>query len=341
MTASRVKLNPEPVAKADKHKDGGGLYFAKSSVTCIPTGSKLLDLVLGGGWAVGRIANVVGDKSTGKTLLAIEAIANFKHKFGDKAHVTYCEAESAFDKAYANELGIPIDGVRMVEDCDTVEQFYNDLVKHCARAKESKTPSLYILDSLDALSDEAETKRDMTEGTYGATKAKQMSQLFRRATRILGESDTALIIISQVRDKIGVTFGRKTTRSGGRALDFSATHIVYLSHLARLVKTVKGRKRVTGVKIKAMCEKNKLAVPFRECEFPILFRYGIDDMKSCLEWLAEEEKVLEDKIGYKTVSAAYGKVVADPSAQADVHKAVEEVWNEIEHGFTPTEKKYK
>ena len=94
-----------------------------------------------------------------------------------------------------------------------------------------------------------------------------------------------LLIVSQIRDKIGVKFGRKITRAGGRALDFYASHIVYLSQLSKIDKTISGIKRTIGIQVKAMPDKNKVSAAYRDVEFPIIFGYGIDDRQACLDWL--------------------------------------------------------
>src|SRR5262245_41010125 len=160
----------------------GGAYFsAPKQRGFISSGCKLLDMVLGGGWAEGRIANIIGDHSTGKTLLCIEAAANFINKY-PKGKVYYREVEAAFDIDYARALGMPVDRVdfshQRKEVIDTVEDVFEDMEQ--ILAKHAKQPALYILDSLDALSDREEAKRDIDKGTFGANKAKKLGELFRR-----------------------------------------------------------------------------------------------------------------------------------------------------------------
>jgi recombination protein RecA len=183
----------------------------------IPSGSKLLDLALGGGWAERRIANIVGDKSTGKTLICIEACANFAAKY-PKGKVRYRECESAFDPPYAKAMGMPMDRVDFgANQLETVEDLFEDLGRI---TKGAKSDELVIVDSLDALSDRVEMKRDLDTGSYGTAKAKNLSELFRRQVRSLTNSKVTVIIVSQVRDNIGAFgYAAKTKRSGGRALD--------------------------------------------------------------------------------------------------------------------------
>ena len=314
-----VKMVPEVVPSPK----GGGQYFGspKTDVSFIPSGCKVLDLALGGGWARRRIANVVGDKAVGKTLIMIEAAANFA-MLEPKGKIRYREAESAFDNNYAAALGFPVDRVDFGEPVDTIEDIFEDLEKVI---KGAKGPEIYILDSLDSLSDRAEMERKIDEGSYGMGKAKMLSQMFRRTVRDMANKDITLFIVSQVRDNIGVTFGRKTARSGGRALDFYASQVLFLSQLGRLDKTISNVKRVTGVKVRAQVDKNKIGLPYRECEFPIMFGFGIDDRKACAEYL-------------KTVT---GEIVAKTATLQELQRMVEEHWWEVERKFLPVEQKYK
>lgn len=316
---ARVKIEEEPTAPAVK---SGGNYFGtkKTDVSFIPSGCKMLDLALGGGWARGRIANIVGDRATGKTLVAIEAAANF-NMIAPKGKIRYREAESAFDQAYASALGFPSEKVDFGEPVDTIEDVFEDLEKVI---KGAKGPEIYIVDSLDALSDRAEMDRKIDEGSYGMGKAKILSQLFRRSVRGLAEKDITLFIVSQVRDNIGVTFGRKTARSGGRALDFYASQVAFLSQLERLTKVISNIKRVTGVTVRVQIDKNKVGLPYREAQFPIMFGYGIQDWKACAEYL-------------KTVT---GEVIPKTMPLEELHKMVDAHWWSIENKFLPTEVKY-
>lgn len=341
----RVAASRERVR--DAKRSGGGNYFAspQTSIKFIPSGSKVFDLALGGGWARSRISNVVGDKSTGKTLLCIEASANFI-RGNPKGKVRYREAEAAFDEPYAAALGMPVDKVDFGDPLDTVEQLWADLERIVAGAK---GPELVIVDSLDALSDDAEMAREMTDPSFGASKAKQLSQLFRRLVRKMEGKDVTLIIVSQIRDKIGATFGRKFTRSGGKALDFYASQVPYLAHIGQLHRTISKIKRASGVNIKAKLDKNKVGLPFREAEFPILFGWGVDDIASCLTFLKETGALKE---------AGYGKTMTDTDILAHsrdfmeapvdeyddereyLHQCVVKRWHQIETTLLPSRTKY-
>lgn len=303
-------------------EDGGGAYFSspKTNLEFISSGCVLLDCVLGGGWPLGRVVNIVGDKSTGKTLLAMEAVANFFLKY-ENGRCWYNEAEAAFDGEYARALGIPMDRVTLLEDHDTVEQVFEHL-EDVLRLP-TKTPGLYILDSLDALSDDAEMARKIGEGSYGANKPKKLGELFRRLVRKLRSRKICVIIVSQVRDAIGVTFGEKHRRSGGKALDFYASQALWLAHLG-VNKQTKGKiTRPIGVHIRAKCKKNKIGLPLRECEFNIRFGYGVEDREACLAWLKE-----------------VGSTTKENTAPEVLAQLVRTKWFEVEKTFLPRERKY-
>lgn len=323
-------------------KQGGAYFRSPDSPQLFSTGCTLLNCALGGGYPLGRVVNVVGDKSTGKTLLAIEACANFAATF-PKGLIRYAEAEAAFDKSYAESLGLPLARVEFADQADTVEDVFADLQKLMQKA--GSRPCLYILDSLDALSDKAELERGIDEGTYGAAKAKQMSQLFRRLIRELQSTKVCFFIISQVRDAIGVSFGRKTSRSGGRALDFYASQVIYLAQVGMLHKTISKQKRAVGVEIKAKVDKNKIGMPFRECQFTIRFGYGIDDLLASVEWLDDSGQL--DALGIKSSQIAsyikQTKSMSDSEYRRNVEKVSKVVlakWQEIESSFKPERRKY-
>lgn len=305
----------------------------------------MLDLVLGGGWPLGRMSNVIGDKSTGKTLIAIEACANFAAQYA-KGHIWYCETEAAFDIGYASALGMPVDRISFRENIRTVEDLFRDLekcVKQCTGPK--APPGLYIIDSLDAVSDKAEMEREIDKASFGASKAAQVSELFRRMNKDISNANIHVLIVSQIRDKIGAMFGEKTTRSGGRALDFYASQIVKLAHIKTLVQTVRGEKRPVGVRIKAKASKNKVGLMGRECEFVIRFGFGVESYEASMDWLIARKMTKE--LGLSEQAA---KELLEASAEWDTPKLLEETakmdvvvraaWSKIETSILPTRKKY-
>jgi len=339
--AARVQIDDEPI----------GHYFARrsNSIEFIPSGAAVLDCTLGGGWPLSRIANIIGDESTGKTLMAIEACANFAQMF-PKGNIYYREAESAFDESYAEALGMPVERVKFIEPDDfvTVENFYEDLCKSVAETAKNDKAGLYIVDSLDALSDNAEQKASFDAASYNVSKAKQIGKLLRMCKAEVAKARICLIIISQTRDRItegfGARFAKKKTRSGGRALDFYASQCLWLSHLDKVRETRVKVRRSVGIRIRAMCEKNKIALPYRQCEFTIRFGHGIDSLASSLDWLEEVDRwddVID--VGRKTylarVNALSDKDYWQESLRVDT--AVCQLWEETEERFLEnTRRKY-
>src|SRR3954470_17633563 len=169
-----------------------GAYFNKpsSALEFVSSGCALLDSVIGGGWVLGRMSNIIGDKSTSKTGLAVEAMAQFAMAY--PGPIKYREAEGAFEKAYGQMMGMPIDRVNFWEDdypethIETIEDLFEDLNQVLSDV--GKEPSLYVVDSLDALSDREEMKRAIGEGSYSLEKQKKLGQLFRRLVRRIEES---------------------------------------------------------------------------------------------------------------------------------------------------------
>jgi len=319
----------------------------EKSVTFFSSGSTLLDLSLGGGWALGRVFNIVGDRSSGKTLLAIEAFANFAKTFPN-GRMRYAEAEAAFDDSFAEQLGFPPNVERPEQMLHTVEEFSKDLFKFASQGG----PSLYILDSLDALSDDAEVERftarmegKAEKGSMGAQKAKEMSEMFRSITAEMAAQDCTLGIVSQIRDRIGISFGETKTRSGGRALDFYASQVLWLVETGKNKKTVRGVERVIGVNINSKVKKCKVGLPFREANYSILFNYGTDDEYSMLDWLGTHKfyemdtvksykkqiDTAREKQEYQTLSTIRSTLIEDTKRS----------WAEIDERLTPKIRKYE
>lgn len=338
---------------------GGGDYFPPSMFKLVPSGCTVLDCAAAGkfapagAWPLGRILNIVGDKSTGKTLLAIEACATFARAF-PKGRIRYREAEAAFDVPYAETLGLPEDRVDfgpqgIKTQWDTVEDIFEDLREAVKADRRAKVPSLYIVDSLDALGSRTMIGRDLNKGTYGAAKPKIMSELFCELAREFKAVDMLLIFISQVRDKIGVTFGAKYTRTGGRSLDFYASQVVLLSHITTLTREIKGIKRATGIRVRAKLTKNKIALPFRECEFTLKFGYGVDDLAASVQWLQDAKRLTALGLKANTTKEEVTRWLHTKDKLPDdeyrdyvteVRGKVLTAWQEVEADFSPARRKY-
>jgi recombination protein RecA len=331
----RARLDDDFTPEDIQH---GGNYFAdqKAPVDFVSTGCALLDCTLGGGWPLTRISNVVGDESTGKTLLAIEAFANFNRQF-PRGKMYYREAESAFDETYASALGMPVEQVDISapDEIETVEDWHNDLMTCIDECKTLDVPGFYVLDSLDGLTDKAEQKEKFDAATYGTSKAKMIGKSLRMSKKALASANMHLLIISQTRDKIGATIPTKT-RAGGRALDFFASQCLWLSHADDVIRQIRGVRRVTGIHIKARCKKNKIALPYRRCEFTISFGHGIDSLVSDLDWLEGSgywDDVFDAKRPTikKRLDAMSNREYWEETKRVD--KEVTRIWRDIEDGF--------
>lgn len=337
VTTSMMDFDPAPQPYVDlDHADPR--FF--------PTGSMMLDCVLAGshgpgGWGTGRIVNIVGDKSTGKTLLAVEACANFV-QFVPAAHVRYVECESAFDEEYGQVIGMPPE-IKPVDTIRTAEEFLTDLEQFCVEQIKYRVPCLYVLDSLDALSDDAELKRKMGDNTYGMGKAKMLSEGFRRIISVVSKAQCTVIIISQIRDKINVSFGETKTRAGGKALDFYASQVCWLAEVGKIKRQAFGQERVIGLVVRVRNRKNKLGPAHREAEQIMLFGYGIDDEESMLKWLVSA-KVLNKADAWRTeidAARAANDRVRIKELNKELRKLVWQRWAQVEQKLAPVGRKYE
>lgn len=270
------------------------------SVTVLPreivekfsSGNTVFDLILGGGFPVGKIVNIVGDSSSGKTLIACEAIAAARKQYGGKLRWRYNDAEAGF--SFDSKL---LYGFEIVDQdkapSTTIEDFELDLHRELEALAEGET-LVYVLDSLDSLSslsevDAAVDRRKALaagkeiKGSYGMTKQKSLSEFFRLQASHIKDKRCTLIIISQVRENIGVMYGPRYRRSGGKALDFYAAQIVWLAEAEKKEK----RGRAVGITTRAKITKNKVGLPFRSGFLDILFDYGVDDVATNLNYLCD------------------------------------------------------
>ncbi|MFA5153124.1 MAG: hypothetical protein WC554_11225 [Clostridia bacterium] len=259
----------------------------------IPTGSTLLNLALSdsakGGFYLGTMANIIGDSSAGKTLLLLSTFAEMTYnKNFDEHEFIYDEPEVALEFDIEKLFGKKVED-RIGRDItsSSVEDFHDNLLKKT----KGKKPFIYGLDSLDAIRAEDDYTRDVREGSYGGSKPKLISETLPKIAQGVKNTNSAVIIISQTRDNIGVKFGNKKTRSGGKALKFFCTHELWMS----VESHIKRKERNVGVNVKIKVSKNKLTGKERVIGFPVYYDYGIDDVVSCIDFLIEEKRWTKEK----------------------------------------------
>ena len=252
----------------------------KLDVPVISTGSLSLDLALGvGGIPRGRVIEVFGPESSGKTTLTLHIVANAQKTGGTAAFI---DVEHALDPDYAKKLGVNLDTL-LVNQPDTGEQAL-EIAELLTR---SNAVDVIVIDSVAALVPKAELEGQMGD-SHIALQARLMSQALRKLTAVISKSKTCIIFINQIREKIGVMFGNPETTPGGRALKFYSSVRIDI----RRIGSIKDGEQIIGNRVRAKIAKNKVAAPFKKAEFDIMFNHGISRSGDIVD-IGVEEQIIE------------------------------------------------
>jgi recombination protein RecA len=285
MTDEKTKILESAIAQIEKQYGKGSIMRLGNRdvlvpVSVISTGSISLDAALGvGGLPRGRVVEIYGPESGGKTTLTLHVIAEAQKMGGQAAFI---DAEHALDPAYARKLGVDVDNL-LVSQPDNGEQAL-EIAETLIR---SNAVDIVVVDSVAALVPRAELEGDMGDPQMGL-QARLMSQALRKLTAIVSKSRTCLIFINQIREKIGVMFGNPETTTGGRALKFYSSIRLDI----RRIQSIKEGDRVIGSRTRGKVVKNKVAAPFREAEFDIIYGEGISREGDLID-VGVEQGVLE------------------------------------------------
>lgn len=280
----KLKALQSTIDKIDKDFGKGAIMklgdHPVENVPVIPSGSIALDFALGiGGYPRGRIVEIYGPESSGKTTLALHAIAEAQKAGGIAAFI---DAEHAFDRFYAEKLGIDVENL-LISQPDNGEQAL-EIADNLIR---SGAIDIIVIDSVAALTPKAEIEGEMGDSKLGL-QARLMSQALRKLTANINKTSTCCIFINQLREKIGVMFGNPETTTGGNALKFYASVRIDI----RKINQLKEGEDATGNRVKVRVVKNKLAPPFKKAEFDIIFGEGISRLGEIID-LATEKDIIK------------------------------------------------
>lgn len=291
----------------------------KADVELLPSGTLSMDLALGGGYPKGRIIEIYGPESSGKTTLALHAIAEIQKQGGKAAFI---DAEHALDPSYAKKIGVNTADL-LISQPDNGEQ----ALEICETLVRSGAVDMIVVDSVAALVPQAEIDGDMGDAQMGL-QARLMSQAMRKLTGIINKTKATVIFINQIRMKIGVMFGNPETTTGGNALKFYASVRVDI----RRIGQIKSGDDITGNRTKIKVVKNKVAPPFRTAEFDIMYNEGVSKTGDVLDLAAAQDVVQKSGAFYKYNDATIGQgreaakqyLKDNPKVLAEIEKKVKE-----------------
>jgi recombination protein RecA len=266
----------------------------KADVETIPSGSLSLDLALGGGIPKGRVIEIYGPESSGKTTVCLHAVAEIQKGGGVAAYV---DAEHALDPAYAQRIGVKTEDL-LLSQPDNGEQAL-EVVEALVR---SNAVDIIVVDSVAALVPQAEIEGDMGDAHMGL-QARLMSQALRKLTGVISKTKCTVIFVNQLRMKIGVMFGNPETTTGGQALKFYSSVRMDIRRLAQ----IKSGDTVIGNHVRVKVVKNKIAPPFREAEFDIMYNQGISREGDVLDLAAAHEVVVKSGAWYEYQNEKIGQ----------------------------------
>lgn len=328
MNEERKKALEAAMAQIEKQFGKGSVMklgeFNAMNVESIPTGALSLDIALGiGGVPRGRVVEIFGPESSGKTTVALHIIAEAQKNGGEAAFI---DAEHALDPVYAKKLGVNIDNL-IVSQPDTGEQ----ALEICEALVRSGAIDVVVVDSVAALVPKAEIDGEMGDAFVGL-QARLMSQALRKLTGVINKSKTTTIFINQLREKVGVMFGNPETTPGGRALKFYSS--VRLD--VRKIETLKRADQVIGSRTRVKVVKNKVAPPFREAEFDIMYGEGISKEGNILDIAANLDIINKSGawFSYNGQKLAQGRDNAkqylkdNPALMEEIEKKVRANYNE-------------
>jgi len=361
-TTSQIKRLTKSIIKPREKEN-----FGPDSL--VPTSSTLLNCACSdiptGGYGLGKLVNIIGDSSSGKTFLALSCLAEMAmYKRFDDYDFIYDDVEAALEFNLDYLFGTEIsDRIDMLTVSDTIQSFYGNIVNKIEEGR----PFIYILDSLDAITSIEEMERAKlmgkkssgakltqkeknSKGGWKTEKARMVSEILRVITRDIKALEAVVIVISQTRDNLGWGFTDKT-RSGGKALKFYSTHEMWLS----IMETITAKQRAIGVSTKAKVSKNKITGKWpRFCEFPIFYDYGVDDLTANIDFLIANkvwEKGKAKRTNPKTEKTPESRTIIAPhfklegtkqkiiteielrSLEKDLQLLVGETWNNIEESI--------